>query len=210
MPYFMMHCTALRWIIGCLIVMSGLMPATGRAQALSPPGLLGGGSAAARWHVEPLPTPARPGEHLTVRFAASIEAGWSLYAPGSPVGQPLRIRFEALPDGAHDTLRLYQAAPVAKYDPHFEAEALLYRQAADVRAVVPLPEGLTAGTHEVRGTIRYMLCSDQMCLPPRSAPFAISVEVVPGRPRPAYATGIVDGLMPLGPAAPPAAPAHEK
>jgi len=113
MPYSIMHCTALRWIIGLLIVMSGLLPATGHAQALSAPNLLGSGSAAARWHVEPLPTPARPGEHLTVHFAASIDAGGSMYALGLPVGQPLPIGIKAL----------------------------LCRQAADARTVVPLPGG---------------------------------------------------------------------
>lgn len=137
----------------------------------------------ARWSVTLGPESVRPGERLAVQFTATIDDGWHMYALDSPAGKPLRVTFDTLPDGfaLQDPLR--QTDPTRKYDPNFQSEALFFNEHAEVRAGVHVADSLNSGTYEIGGAIRYMVCNDEMCMPPRTKEFSSETTVEPGGPR---------------------------
>ncbi len=161
-------------VVALLIALGGLLPgaASGQISSLSDgaQGFSEGGSAS--WTVEALPETVRPGEHLTVRFDVAIDAGWHMYAMDSPVGQSLEVTFDSLAEGFALQPPLRQSPPTEEFDPNFQDDAYFYDGTAEVRAGLQVADSLQPGTYELGGSVRYMVCNDQMCMPPRTKPFS--------------------------------------
>jgi thiol:disulfide interchange protein DsbD len=111
-----------------------------------------------------------------------------MYSLNSPAGQPLSVSVDSLPTGFDTTGTLRQSVPTQTYDPNFQADAFFYDGSAEVRAGLQVDESVAPGTYTVGGTVRYMVCSDQMCMPPTTEPVSVTVEVEPGAQRDTYAT----------------------
>ena len=142
----------------------------------------------ATWRAEGAPEVVRPGERVAVRLHAAVDEGWYMYSLDSPAGQPLSVALDSLPAGFEATGTRRQSPPTKKYDPNFEAEAFFHTGTAEVRAGIQVGEDVAPGTYTLGGSVRYMVCSDQMCMPPTTTPVSVRVEVEPGAPREAYAT----------------------
>jgi len=200
----------LRWKISLVAVLLGglpvlLAPKTAAGQDVS---ASGGGQAGsggdATWRAEAVPPAVRAGERFAARLRAEVAEGWYMYALDSPAGQPLSVSLDSLPPGIDTTGTLRQSDPTRTYDPNFEADAFFYEDAAEVRAGLRVGEEVEPGTYVVGGSVRYMLCSDQMCMPPTTKSISMTVEVETGRPRDAYADVPYGDLVEPGVAAAPA------
>ena len=119
------------------------------------------------------------GGEARVVLDARIAPGWRLYALDSPVGRPLSVTVEALPDGV-EAAPPRQAAPRAGYDEVFASDYTYFAERG--RVVQPLRVGADAapGRYEVRGAVAYAVCDDTICLPPARASFRVPL-VVQGR-----------------------------
>ncbi|WP_263820800.1 protein-disulfide reductase DsbD N-terminal domain-containing protein, partial [Salinibacter sp.] len=160
-----------------------------------------GGGGDATWSAEAAPRTLRAGEHFAARLRAEVEAGWYMYALDSPAGQPLSVSLDSLPAGIDTTGTLRQSDPTQKYDPNFEADAFFYEESAEVRAGLRVGKEVEPGTYVVGGSVRYMVCSDEMCMPPTTKPVSMTIEVESGAPRGAYAVVNYGDLVEPGPTA---------
>ncbi|HEX8386425.1 MAG TPA: protein-disulfide reductase DsbD domain-containing protein [Rubricoccaceae bacterium] len=118
----------------------------------------------------------RRGAEARVVFEATVAPGWKLYALDSAVGRPLSVSLDALPDGV-SARAPRQSEPVRAHDAAFDAEASTFSGTA--RIVQPLRVGRATarGRHAVTGAVRYAVCDHQICLPPATAPFRVTLAV---------------------------------
>lgn len=180
-----------------LLMLLGPMTATGQGISTSTDRQMKGGGDAT-WSAEAAPQAVRPGERFAVRLHAEVAEGWYMYALKSPAGQPLSVSLDSLPAGIDTTGTLRQSDPTRKYDPNFEADAFFYDDTAEVRTGLQVDEEMTPGTYTVSGSVRYMVCNDEMCMPPTTTPVSVTVDVAPGDPREANAAVNYGDLVPPG------------
>ncbi|XOV67645.1 MAG: protein-disulfide reductase DsbD domain-containing protein [Fluviicola sp.] len=107
-----------------------------------------------------------------IYVAASIEEGWHLYSTEkvSEMGPvPTEIVFEET-EGMNVQGKLKEPKPKVSYDPNF-GETLYYFE-----EFVQFSQSVTVnGAESVNGTITYMVCNDEMCMPPVDYKFTIEL-----------------------------------
>jgi thiol:disulfide interchange protein DsbD len=109
-----------------------------------------------------------------VRLAGTLEGGWHLYSQSTPEGGPVptSIVFENNP-----ALKLNgETKEAGKLEKHFDPQfGVQVKQFSDqvtfVQAVTLQPGVKTA----LKGSITYMVCNDEQCLPPKEVKFSIPV-----------------------------------
>lgn len=130
----------------------------------------------------------RPGESFELRVAARIQPPWHIYslALAGDVGYPTALSLEA-----GNPFRAQ--GPWREPAPHLfgEGEDALTGHEGEVVFTLPLqvPKTLAPGVHRLSGTIDFMACDPESCLPPESLSFSVDVEVAAGPPRPAFVRG---------------------
>lgn len=62
-----------------------------------------------------------------------------------------------------------------------ESELFVYDGIADVMVPLAVAADAANGEHVLKGSLRFQACNDQVCLPPHSLPFAVTVQVTGGR-----------------------------
>lgn len=119
---------------------------------------------------------ATPGRTAHIYLDAEIKDGWRLYAMNSPVGRPLELTMDALPDGlvAGDVV---QDDPETGYDQGFEMEYPYFAGTARVAQILRVSNAIPDGRHTVRGSVSFTVCNDSICLPPARVPFRVPVAV---------------------------------
>jgi len=116
------------------------------------------------------------GKTLTLRLTATLDAGWHIYSQNQPaeaVAQPTKIVFAKNP-----LIRLTGKATEDGYRETYQdksAGITQYQYGGKVDFVQKLMVTHKAKT-TVTGTITYQTCTDEMCLPPKTVPFSVSLE----------------------------------
>ena len=161
-------------LISTLLLMSGaLSPASAQS-------LLGGAAENVHWTTDVAPATVAPGDTAHVRFRASISGDWKMYALDSPPpSRGVQVTFDSLAAGLqHSPIR--QQAPQRGYDPNFEKTVTYFASEAVLEADIAVGASVAPDTYDVAGTITYMICNDQMCLPPTNQPFTQPLQVAAG------------------------------
>jgi Disulphide bond corrector protein DsbC len=109
-----------------------------------------------------------------LHFIANIGPGWHVYSQDAGNGPiPTSFVFEANPlvtlDGKVKEVGTLQKV----YDKNFNTTLKYYEKQVDFVQVIKLRSPVKT---IVKGTLTYMVCSDQLCLPPKDIPFSISVR----------------------------------
>ena len=152
------------------------------------------------WTVSTAPEEVAPGEAFEAVVAAEIEAGWKMYALDSPPPSfAAAFAWEEGPFALADSMR--QRPPVEAHDPWFDAPVRYFTEEARFVAPFRVREGTPAGDHALRGVVRFMICTETVCLPPTPA----SLEAVA---RVAGSGGSASGAA-FAAEAPPAAVAND-
>jgi len=145
------------------------------------------------WTIHPDPDVAHSNEWIALRFDLSIEEGWKLYALDSPAGRPLAIEFDSLPPGVMlEGVR--QQQPETGYDPNFDMDVRYFMDSAAIQAGIALPDEIQEGHRTLQGQITYMVCNDDMCLPPRTEPFEVALSFEQGPARAEFAEARWPGM----------------
>lgn len=103
---------------------------------------------------------------------ATIGEGWHLYSTEEatelgPIPTEIKIKEQ---EGVEVIGRLHEPEPIVSYDPNFE-ETLFYFE----KSVTFSQEVKVADANELNGTITYMVCNDEMCMPPVDYEFTIEL-----------------------------------
>jgi thiol:disulfide interchange protein DsbD len=138
------------------------------------------------WRVEEQPPVVRTGERLMVRFRGRVTDGWHTYALNSPAGKPLEITFDSLPPELTVERPLRQSEPTAQYDPNFKSQARYLNGQFEVRAALTVGAEAPLGPDTLHASVRYMVCNDQLCMPPQTASLAVPITIAEGDVRDAF------------------------
>lgn len=161
----------------------------------------GGPDAAARasrieWDFSIEPNVARRGEVVTFRAHASLQESWYIYShtlePGGP--QATKFKFD-LPEGLAVHGGIDAPKPKVKFDKGFEMDIEYYPGEVQFEQKLIIAGDAPLGELAVAGSVRFQICNDTTCLPPRPETFAPTVTIEDGPARAAY-------LAPATPALP--------
>jgi thiol:disulfide interchange protein DsbD len=119
-----------------------------------------------------------PGENGAVILRASIADGWKMYAPESPPPtRGVEVTIDSAATAPIRTGPVRQSEPQRGHDPNFDLTVQFYEGDASLRIPVRLAQPDAAGAHPVRGTVTFMVCTDELCLPPATTAFEAVVVV---------------------------------
>jgi len=118
------------------------------------------------------------GRAVPITVQADIAKGWHIYSltqkPGGPI--PLRIAVQGIGDVS---LRgsIKGPKPEKYFDKNFGMTTELY--SGSPRFMIPLavPGRASRGARQVQVTARYQVCSDKLCLPPRTDTLQVVLRV---------------------------------
>ena len=131
------------------------------------------------WTVADVPGDVAPGEAFEAVIEADIEAGWKMYALDSPRPSfAAAFEWEAGVFAPAGLVR--QSTPVEAHDPWFKATVRYFTGEARFAAPLRVEEDAPAGVHALRGVVRFMICTETVCLPPTPAPLEVVVQVAGG------------------------------
>jgi DsbC/DsbD-like thiol-disulfide interchange protein len=110
-----------------------------------------------------------PGRATPLMLEAQIAKGWHIYSlaqkPGGPI--PLTIR---LIGGGDAVIRglIKAPQPERQFDKNFGIETELYSGTPRFTIQVAVPSRARSGARKIQVGARYQVCSETLCLPPRT------------------------------------------
>mgnify|MGYP002712137174 CR=1 FL=1 len=113
-----------------------------------------------------------------ITFTANIEEKWHMYSQNlpSPDDGPLPTVFTFDYQDAFDIVGhvAEQTKPHAVFDDVFEVNVNYFDGKAVFKQLVSLNDKENGAT--IKGTVSYMVCNDNTCLPPVDVPFALTIK----------------------------------
>lgn len=107
-----------------------------------------------------------------VVMKAEIEEGWHIYSQyvNSAAG-PIPTSFTFLPNKKVKIIgKTQEPKPIEEYDHNFEANLLFFENKVEFQQPVKVKENTVYNL-----TITYMVCNEEMCLPPVDVPFELNL-----------------------------------
>jgi thiol:disulfide interchange protein DsbD len=111
---------------------------------------------------------------IEVSLKANIEAGWHVYAMELPSDEgPIPTSFEFKKSDLYSLQgKIEQEKFKTAYDPNFGMDLYYFDNSATFKQVI---KRKTSQTFSVKGMLTFMVCNDEMCLPPEDVEFKIKV-----------------------------------
>ncbi len=119
--------------------------------------------------------------------------------PG-PTGGPTTTTIKLAESPAVAKAEIYTPKPVRHFDPNFNLDTETYSGEQSFVFRVELAKDAPAGPLELTAQMRYQLCTEKECLPPKKVTATANVEIAAGAP--AGKSDIPAGLVKFDPAAP--------
>ena len=171
-------------------------------------GSLAGGVVSASAQTDPIKwsgatkaTTVRPGATFEVQVTAQIAEGWHLYSLTQPP-PPIATRI-SVPSGQPFALAGTIEGPPAHtaFDQSFGIETEFYQDSVTFDVPLKVAADASAGKKKARIDAYFQTCNDQLCLPPKTVPVEVPVEIAgvqvaaaPGVPTVAQATPTSPGV----------------
>jgi len=115
--------------------------------------------------------PVGDGEY-ELQFQASIDKGWHLYSMHLPEdGMMIPTSFTLNIKGFELLGDAIEPQPITEYDPMAEMEMSYFKDAVTFRQRVQLTERIS----KISGTLEFMVCDEERCLPPELLDFTFDV-----------------------------------
>jgi thiol:disulfide interchange protein DsbD len=127
----------------------------------------GPGSNHVNWTLEFSPATAAPGGKVLARLHAKIDPGWHLYSLSTPP-PPIATTVQLAADSAFDLVQVYQAAPILKFDPNFNAKTETFEGETVFLLELAVKKDAAKGQVSLIAQPRYQTCSDTSCIPPKT------------------------------------------
>lgn len=108
-----------------------------------------------------------------VFMKADIDAGWHLYSQYIEEGGPVKTTFSFEPSKQYELVgKTAEPKPVKKFEEVFSMEVAYFEKQVVFQQKVKLKAGQTT----IKGTVEYMVCNDEQCLPPDEKTFSVAVK----------------------------------
>ena len=118
------------------------------------------------------------GRTAPIAVQADIAKGWHIYSLTQPPGGPIPLRI-ALQGANEVSVRGVIKAPKPEkyFDKNFGMTTELYSGSPRFTIPVGVAGRTAAGVRRVQVTARYQVCSDKLCLPPRTDTVHLSLRI---------------------------------
>lgn len=108
-----------------------------------------------------------------IYLKATIDAGWHIYSTAQKDGGPVKTSFNFIPSGDYTIVgTVSEPKPVTKYETAFGMDVSYFENGVIFEQRVRLKTAATT----VKGSLKYMVCNDQKCLPPETLSFGIPLK----------------------------------
>ena len=128
--------------------------------------------------VTPASVPA--GGSGTAKITANIEGGWYMYSISQGPGGPIPTRI-TVGDGPFKLAGVSGPKPKTKMDANFGINTESYAGSAVFNLKFNAPADTPAGPQTLNASVRYQVCNDSVCLPPKTVKLASAVAVTAGK-----------------------------
>lgn len=110
-----------------------------------------------------------------VKLIALVKNPWHIYSTTTPEGGPLptKISFTKNPLAVLDGKIREVGKMESHYEEVFELDTKYFNEKVEFVQVVNLKGNAKTN---LSGTVEFMACNDQQCLPPKSIPFSIALK----------------------------------
>lgn len=107
-----------------------------------------------------------------ISIKAKIPQGWHMYALGNSPKSPIKMNFKFQPDKSYELVgKVSQPTPLAKFEKVLGIPVIYFEHDVEFSQRIKI-KGKN-GT--IRGTIEFMQCSDEICIPPQEFGFALKI-----------------------------------
>ncbi|HJS50432.1 MAG TPA: protein-disulfide reductase DsbD N-terminal domain-containing protein, partial [Pyrinomonadaceae bacterium] len=124
--------------------------------------------------VSPATVPA--GGKGTARINASIGGGWNMYSITQGGGGPIPTRI-SLGEGPFKMGAVSGPRPKVKLDPNFGINTESYSGSAAFTVPFTVNADASAGASTLSAKVRYQVCNDTVCLPPKTVPLTAALTI---------------------------------
>jgi len=129
------------------------------------------------FYVVEIPKEVSPNELFTVTIEAVIDGDWHLYGLDIPKGGPVATKFSIKSGNAQISGKIIESEPEIVFDPNFKMKVSWHKSGS--RFTIPLKltdEQIGAGLVEVQ--VLFMVCNDEVCLPPTRKTINVPLTIV--------------------------------
>ncbi len=124
------------------------------------------------------------GDVFEATLRAELVPGWHLYSLNQPP-PPVKTTITVLEESAFEAGGpVSQPTPIVAYDPSFGIDTEYFEGQVDFAVPVRVGDSTEPGEETLGVKVRFMVCSDTLCLPPRNRVLEAAVQVVEGRAPP--------------------------
>jgi hypothetical protein len=104
---------------------------------------------------------------------ATIDNGWHVYSQFVKEGGPIKTTIKFTPSAAYTLVNgTIEPKPVTRMEKVFGMEVGFFENSVIFQQKIKLKKGQVT----VKGTLEYMTCNDEKCLPPTTEEFSIPVK----------------------------------
>lgn len=128
-----------------------------------------------KWRLEGVESTKRmsAGSKVKVSVAVDVEPGWHLYALNQPEGGPIPTTIVAAEDSPFRIAgEIVTPKPIQQFDPNFKIDTKFFKDGASFS--VPLEAVAETDGAAVALKIRFQLCNDTVCLPPKTIKLTVA------------------------------------
>ncbi|MGM0589948.1 MAG: protein-disulfide reductase DsbD family protein [Bacteroidota bacterium] len=130
------------------------------------------------YEVTQAPQTIKKGERADVTIRASIEGDWHLYSINvAPDAGPVPTTFSLANDQVVLAGEVTETEPKVEYDPNFDTELGWHSGGAEFTLPIAVKTNVSDGSVPLEIDVRYMVCNDRACLPPKTKSIQYVLEV---------------------------------
>ena len=143
-----------------------LQPKTGKAQIFDP----------VKWSFK---VHELPNDQAALLLTATIDKGWHVYSKDLPTDKgPLPTTFTFNKSADYQKVGdIQEQKPITKYDPNFDENLKFFEDSATWKLII---KKQSKKDFKVTGTLNFMVCNSERCLPPSDVNFSFNVSGASG------------------------------
>ena len=113
-------------------------------------------------------------KEYVITLTASLDNAWHIYSINTPANGPVptNISFSKNPLVSLNGSVKENGKLKSEHDDVFGTDVKYYADKVEFIQTIDLKSAVKI---KVNGTIKYMVCNDKMCLPPKTIPFSVSL-----------------------------------
>lgn len=124
------------------------------------------------------PSKVKAGEKFTAQISATISGDWHMYSITQGGGGPIPTRI-AVAEGVFKSAGTPSgSAPKREMDPNFGIMTEFYAGSASFRVPIIVDASAQPGLQTLTINVRYQVCNETLCLPPKTLKVSAPVEIV--------------------------------